>query len=257
MYHAVSDIILAHSLLASLPEIDAERIGITGISWGGILSSLVSGIDRRLKCAIPVYGAGYLYESKGHFGNHGNSSPEFIEKKKFWDPANQFVNGLVPTLWVNGDSDGHFSINITSHSYDVTSDHAFLTIHPSMRHGHYAGWNLDQVPEICTFADQILQGVLPGLGKIIGQPTGKKCKMKYESGTAILKATIYYLNEPLTYRHGEGEEHPQPRVWLSKPAKIKAKNKTIKIKIPKQCMTYYVNLEDERDLIISSVLVAL
>ena len=97
MYHAVSDIMLGHSLIASLPEIDADRIGITGISWGGILSSLVSGIDKRLACAMPVYGAGYLYESKGHFGKHGNKTPEFIEKKKYWDPARQFASGKVPT----------------------------------------------------------------------------------------------------------------------------------------------------------------
>ena len=87
MYHAVSDIILGHSLLASFPEIDANRIGITGISWGGILSSLVSGIDSRLKCAMPVYGAGYLYESKGHFGNHGDKTPDFIEKKEILGPG--------------------------------------------------------------------------------------------------------------------------------------------------------------------------
>src|SRR5438128_654197 len=31
-YHAVADAILAHSLLRSFPEVDADRIGITGIS---------------------------------------------------------------------------------------------------------------------------------------------------------------------------------------------------------------------------------
>ena len=32
MYHAVSDIMIEHSLIASMPEVDAIRIGITGIS---------------------------------------------------------------------------------------------------------------------------------------------------------------------------------------------------------------------------------
>lgn len=257
MYHAVSDIIIAYSLLESLPEIDAQRIGITGISWGGILSSLVSGVDTRLKCAIPVYGAGFLYESKGHFGDHGNSTAEFIEKKKFWDPANQFVNGEVPTLWVNGDSDGHFSLNITSHSYEVTSDHAIMSIHPSMKHGHLAGWDPKTAPEIYTFADQILKGVNPGLGRITVQPSGKKCTLNYESDADMIKASIIYLKEPLTYRKSENEKHPSPGTWITQPAKINAKKKSVKIQIPKDCMTYYVNLEDVNGNIISSVLVAL
>jgi dienelactone hydrolase len=257
MYHAVSDIMSAHSLLAAMPEVDADRIGITGISWGGILSSLVSGVDSRLKCAIPVYGAGYLYESKGHFGEHGDASPEFIEKKKFWDPAQQFKNGSVPTLWVNGDSDGHFTINITSHSYEVTSDHAFMTIHPSMKHGHYVGWNPIQVPEIYAFADYILKGNSIGLGSISQQPSGRNSTLKYKSETAILKATIYYLNEPLTYRKVENEKHSSPGTWFTKAAEINTNNKSVEIQLPMECMTYYVNLEDERGHIISSILVKL
>lgn len=257
MYHAVSDIILAHSLLASLTEIDSNRIGITGISWGGILSSLVSGVDARLKCAIPVYGAGYLYESKGHFGQHGDSSPEFIEKKKFWDPANQFATGAVPTLWVNGDSDGHFSLNITSHSFKTSAHHAYLSIHPKMRHGHRPGWDPMVVPEIYAFADHILKGMTPGLASIKKQPNSRNCNLSYESETNILKATIYYLKEPLTYRKAENEKHPLPGPWLTKPAHINTKNNVVRVELPKDCMTYYVNLEDERGLITSSILVEL
>lgn len=257
MYHAVSDIVLAHSLLASLTEIDANRIGITGISWGGILSSLVSGVDARLKCAMPVYGAGYLYESKGHFGQHGDSSPAFIEKKKFWDPAKQFATGTVPTLWVNGDADGHFSLNITSHSFETSADHAYLSIHPEMRHGHRPGWDPRIVPEIYAFADHVLKGTSPGLASIKKQPRSRNCKLRYESETNIVKATIYYLDEPLTYRHRKNEKHPSPGKWIRKPAEINPKNKSVRIKLPKECMTYYVNLEDERGLIVSSVLLEL
>lgn len=256
MYHAVSDIILAHSLLASLPEIDADRIGITGISWGGILSSLVSGVDQRLKCAIPVYGCGFLYESLGHFGEHGNKSPEFIEQKKFWDPARQFASGSVPILWVNSDSDGHFSLNCTSHSFEIASDHSFLTIHPNMPHGHKAGWNIKLVPEIYTFADNILKGEKPGLGRITKQPKGRKVSLTFESETAIKEATVYYLNEKLTYRKPDPKSiHFGPGPWLSLPAEVDKSNNTVEAELPETAVSYYVNLKDERGFIISSVLV--
>src|ERR1043165_853037 len=59
-YHAVADAILAHSLIRSFPEVDPERIGVTGISWGGYLTCIVSGVDPRFKFAVPVYGCGFL-----------------------------------------------------------------------------------------------------------------------------------------------------------------------------------------------------
>src|SRR6185503_21245376 len=59
-YHAVAAVIRGHSLVRSLPEVDAERVGITGISWGGYLTCIVAGIDSRFKVAVPVYGCGFL-----------------------------------------------------------------------------------------------------------------------------------------------------------------------------------------------------
>ncbi|MEP5341949.1 MAG: acetylxylan esterase [Algibacter sp.] len=258
MYHAVSDIMIGHSLIESLPEVDANRIGITGISWGGILSSLMSGLDTRLKCAIPVYGCGYLYESKGHFGDEGNRPLEFIEKKKFWDPSHQFSSGSVPTLWVNGDSDGHFSINSTSHSFKTTNNHAYITIHPGMKHGHPQGWRPQDLPEIYDFADYILKGKEVGLGKIVKQPSKRRIELVYESDISILEATIYYINEKLTYRKPSPEsKHATPGTWLSMPANVNNSKNEVKAILPKAAVTYYVNLKDSRGRIISSVLVDL
>ena len=63
-FHAVAAILRGHSLLASCPEVDAERIGITGISWGGYLTCIAAGVDPALKAAVPVYGCGYLIDHR-------------------------------------------------------------------------------------------------------------------------------------------------------------------------------------------------
>lgn len=258
MYHAVSNIMIGHSLLESLPEIDASRIGITGISWGGILTSLVSGLDTRLRCAIPVYGSGYLNESKGHFGEQINNTAEVLEKKKFWDPSNQFIKHAVPTLWVNGDSDAHFSVNITSRSFKSTRNHAYLSIHPGMKHGHRPGWSPRNLPEIYDFADYILMDKGKSLGSIIHQPSGRKTSLSYASPFTILEAKVYYLNEELTYRKLENEsKHSRPGKWLTINAVIKTSKKEVLLELPKTARTYYVNLIDSRGHIISSVLVEL
>lgn len=253
MYHAVSDILTAHTLLASLPEVDADRIGITGISWGGILSSLVSGIDSRYKCAIPVYGCGFLYESHGHFKSVQGA-------QTFWDPAAHFTGGSVPTLWVNGDADGHFSVNTTSRSFEVTSDHAFLSIHPGMRHGHGAGWDPKRVPEIYAFADHILKEEGAALNRIVRQPKGRSVDIFYRSETPVESATVYYLNEPLSYRKPTDQpnaKHSRPSEWLTLEAKVNGERSTVQVKLPDSCMTYYVNLKDSQGHLSSSILVEL
>ena len=58
MYHAVADTVLANSLLRSLPEVDADKVGLMGISWGGVITSTVIGIDPRFAFAESIVRAG-------------------------------------------------------------------------------------------------------------------------------------------------------------------------------------------------------
>jgi len=55
MARATANIVIAHSLLRSLPKVDPERTALVGVSWGGFFSSLVAGIDGRFKIILPVY----------------------------------------------------------------------------------------------------------------------------------------------------------------------------------------------------------
>ena len=48
-YHAVAAIISAGSFLASLPNVDGGKIGLTGISWGGYAVALAAGYDDRFR----------------------------------------------------------------------------------------------------------------------------------------------------------------------------------------------------------------
>ena len=57
MWHAVADAVLANSLLRSLPEVDPDKVGIMGISWGGVITSTVIGIDSRFAFTSPPMAA--------------------------------------------------------------------------------------------------------------------------------------------------------------------------------------------------------
>ena len=88
--HAVADVILAHSLIRSLPEVDPERTGVTGISWGGYLTCIVAGVDRRFKLAVPVYGCGF-YRDTAFEGELQKLRPEGADRG--WG------GGIPPFIW--------------------------------------------------------------------------------------------------------------------------------------------------------------
>ena len=53
-------------LLASRPEIDADRIGITGISLGGIVAATAAGNEPRLQRAVFILSGGDLLPLINH-----------------------------------------------------------------------------------------------------------------------------------------------------------------------------------------------
>lgn len=54
----VMDVRRAKAILASRPEVDATRIGITGISLGGIMTAVCAGVDGTFARACPILAGG-------------------------------------------------------------------------------------------------------------------------------------------------------------------------------------------------------
>ncbi len=57
-YSRVADVQAALTLLGAQPEVDAERLGIYGTSYGGATVVWVAAIDPRVKCVVAVVGIG-------------------------------------------------------------------------------------------------------------------------------------------------------------------------------------------------------
>jgi dipeptidyl aminopeptidase/acylaminoacyl peptidase len=57
-YSRVADVQAALSLLETLPEVDAERLGIYGTSYGGATVVWTGAVDTRVKCVVSVVGIG-------------------------------------------------------------------------------------------------------------------------------------------------------------------------------------------------------
>ncbi|AXY77739.1 alpha/beta fold hydrolase [Paraflavitalea soli] len=145
MYQAVADVILAHNLLRSMPEVDSNRTAITGISWGGIITSLMAGVDDRYKAAVPVYGCGYLYENsamKKELDLLATADRQTWVQQ--YDPSQYIGKAGMPVLFVNGTNDGHFYLDSYAKTYQLVRSRN-LSIKVGLKHNHRYGWENEEV----------------------------------------------------------------------------------------------------------------
>ena len=60
LYDGVAAALNGLALLRSQPDVDKSNIGVTGGSWGGYMTTMVSGLaGDRVKASFSVYGCGY------------------------------------------------------------------------------------------------------------------------------------------------------------------------------------------------------
>lgn len=236
-YHAVADVLLAHSVLAAQPGVDPERIGITGISWGGYLTSIVAGVDPRLKLAIPVYGCGDYSETAFHHQLDHLTEKHRANWLAWWEPLNYLPAAHMPMLWVNGTNDFAYWLPAMQRSYHAAPGPHTLCVRVRMPHNHSAGWT---PKEIYAFADSILKGGQP-LARVVAQGReGTRVWMRVECPVAIARAELNY-----TCDTGAWPE----REWRTMEAEISGA--TISAELPEGTTVYFLSAIDERGLLIS------
>lgn len=239
-FHAVADALLAHSLLRSLPEVDPDRIGLTGISWGGYLTCIIAGVDPRLKLAVPVYGCGYYLDTNFEGGVRALGGERTERWMRWWDPSVYLPNAAMPMLWVTGSNDFHYWFPGLQKSYRATPGERTLCIRLRMPHGH--GPAGEGPEEIGVFADSILKGEAP-LPTFTGQGReGTAVWATYESAVPIVKAELNY-----TLATGNWPD----REWVAVPASLDEPGKVIAT-LPEGTTVYYINLFDDRDCVVST-----
>ena len=152
--HAVAAVIRAHSLLRSLPGVDPHRIGLTGISWGGYLTCLVSALDARFRCAIPVYGCGFLQDNSIWLERDSFASLDSVGRRAWHercDPSQYVPHATMPLLFVTRPTDVHYRLDSLQKTYSLVPPHLLhLAVRVGLGHSHPHGWS---PPEIYRFAN--------------------------------------------------------------------------------------------------------
>jgi len=241
VYHAVADVVLAHSLLRSFPEVDAARVGLTGISWGGFLTCLVAAVDPRFRFAIPVYGCGFLNEGPVWKPTWEGLGPERTAKwHALWDPANYVAAIEMPTLWVNGSNDRHFPLSIHGKTFARCGGTPTLSVGVGMGHSHVHGW---KPGEIYVYADSMVRNG-PPLAKVTeeGRADGEAW-VRFQSPVPVKQAEFVHASDLSDWA---------ACAWEQSPARLDAAQGTASAAVPPDCRAYFFNLTDEHGLLVST-----
>jgi len=247
-YHTPAAVVRATSLLASLPEVDEHRIGLTGISWGGYLACIVAGLDPRLKYVAPVYGCGFLTDRSCWFSNKDDPTITFTDAQwrawdEYFDPKHFLKHAAMPMHFVTGSNDFAYPIDSWQKSTELPTGPLQRSVRIDLMHGHQAGWN---PIEIGIQADHVLKQTT-GLVRITD--ARRECNQliasfKLPHGIRLSHATLHV---------SEATDDWANRKWSHLPGEIEGNTAiaTLPDDLPGGAF-YFLNLTDQRNAVVSS-----
>ncbi len=238
-YHAVAAVIRGHNLLRGLPEVDKDRVAVTGISWGGYLTCIVAGLDDRLKAAVPVYGCGFLHEDsvwkETRFDKmDAGRRTRWVEA---FDPSRYLGGVKCPILFLNGTNDFAYPLDSYRKSYRLVTGSRIVSVRVRLQHGHI--WTFGEVDH---FIDSHLKkgDPLPEIGEM---------KRDGDAVTAPVTSKVKLKGGQLNYAVATGPW--QKREWKSVPAELKDGRVVAKLPTDRP-LVYFLTVTDERGLEVSA-----
>lgn len=239
-YHAVANVIRGHSLLRSLPDVDPDRIGLSGISWGGYLTCLVASIDHRFQVAVPVYGCGFLGDnSVWKDGSLAAMAPDSRERwLRRFDPSQYLDDVRCPILFLNGTTDFAYPLDSYQKSYRLVPDRLRqVAIVTNLPHGHI--WTFGEVD---AFVDHRLRGTAPLArpGALIRD--GETLRTRVVSKVPLKSASLCYSSDTGPWNQ---------RRWVSAPARLEGSTVTATLPAARPLVAYLA-VVDERGLRVST-----
>jgi dienelactone hydrolase len=196
----------AITFLEQQPEVDAARIGACGHSMGGKLTTDLSGIDPRVKAAVPSCGgAGNILESQTDLPGCIKTNPTALELACISD--NAYISRIAcPVLWLSPTNDFHAPVgNMAWNWRNLPDDRVRFSISPHLNHRHT---NEHAITEYLWF-EQHLNGAFT-----MPQTPHLVLRLKSPDGVPVLTVTpdesmlvqyvnIYYSIDP----------HERTRFW--------------------------------------------
>jgi dienelactone hydrolase len=140
IYHGVVALLKAVSYLENRSEVDKDRIGMGGSSWGGFFTTLMVGIDPRLKVGSCLYGTGSLQLGNAWWdgqSRHGRAPLSAADRERWrttLDPAWRLAAKKTPIAWFTGTNDGFYLLPGLMRTYEMTGGPKHLMLLPNWDH---------------------------------------------------------------------------------------------------------------------------
>lgn len=205
MYYAISDSAFANTILRSFVA-DGKSVGITGISWGGLTSTIASCYDQRLAFAVPIYLSYYLGygDNTAQFGSIQNAFAADL-----WQAVDVLEANKVPIMIINSQKDLWADLNSSVNTFNTlqkNNEHSYLLIKPNLGHSQQEGAG---IAEIYRFGDWVLSNYSNEKSFFTTNKTPSKnlgwsysMELTVPANITDPKAVLYYTTSGITYGAG-------------------------------------------------------
>jgi hypothetical protein len=245
IYQAVATCVAGVTVLSAMPEVDAGRIGVTGVSWGGYFCSTVMSIDDRVGLGMTVYGCGF---SPRVATGRWVSEEDGKRQREAFEPGNFLPGCRKPVLWVNGTNDRGGLMDELQKSVRATPGPNWRCVHAHPGHTDPRSMGLGWREEMVFFADQVFRGGEPlaTLGRV--EVDGDEVRVRYASPLAPGWAVVHWTTE-------------LEKAWLERrweTARAEVVDGVVRGALPSaRPLVAYVNVTDARGAMVSSEYVEL
>ena len=198
-----ANLVLAHSLLRSLPNVNPDRTIYIGLSWGSWYGSMVAAIDPRFKGCIEIY--------------CGDRNPR-TDWRALTD--GRFLHAAkIPMFWVTSTHDQNVTMQSLQRGFDECANIVNKNYVVKLPHSHI-GFTFDSCARMAAY---FLKGekMLPKLGKITVKDGIASTDILYH-GKGITKTVFCYTTDRKI-----AKQHL--RKWHTIPAEMKGNRLSVKL----------------------------
>ena len=280
----------ALDLLRSLPEVDLERIGVCGVSWGGTMTTMVCGLaGDKVRAGFAIYGCGFFdcgnwRADKPNPNAKPGSTPSTMtpEERERWlrdlDPgrrapnmkaafflaaaANDFFgwpDAVQATLDAIPGEKNHFFAPNNNHKALVPGGTGFEGIKqtpgaPKLI-GNRANWLAMEVP----YFDYYLKGLGEPLPKVSVQKTDddRLARFNVTAPHPLTKVEVYWAKAYPPQASTDPDllrKAVLEREWIAVPA-AKTRDQTYEAELPAEAVVWFALVSDHRPVTVSGDLI--
>jgi len=135
LVHAVAAVRNGITFLSQRKQVDPQNIGMIGLSWGGVITLLTNGQEKRLKTAVNVFGSGYIYESSTWQRRFdAKTKAELLAWDTFIDPNSFLKSQQAPILFITGTNDHCYYLPTFQKTFCETTQEKQLLLIPNLKH---------------------------------------------------------------------------------------------------------------------------